>query len=78
MHPMALLQARAHPLCEGENSHMPPQTFGEGMSSVTPIYTMDIQARTRTEDRGLRSLLTDRPVLRGGREKLDLEPSRDP
>lgn len=44
---------------------MPSQTFGEGMRSVTPIYMMDIHARTRSEVRGLRPLLTDRPVLGG-------------
>lgn len=54
MRPIALLQAGASHSA-GENPQMPSQSFGEGIRSVTPIYMVDIHARTRErrEDLGL-------------------------
>lgn len=49
-------------LSEGENPHVPSQTFVEGVRSATPVYRMGIRERTITEDTGLKPLFTDREV----------------
>lgn len=60
--PQSLSSDRGLALSEGENPHVPSQTFVEGMRSVTPIYRMGIRDRTITEDRGLKPLFIDREV----------------